>query len=360
MQVTYVGPFNPDNGRNRSIIRGLRAAGLEVDIANSNSRSRSIRYARCAQRGLASGSDVLIYGARGTRFGQPLSLVMSLVKRRTVVFDAVLSLYETFVIDRKHHAVRSPAAKLMHMLDRKTFASCDIILSDTNEHAKYYSSEFGVPLSKFETIYIGTDDSVFYPRPRKTHESFEVGFWGAYVPLQGVETIVEAASRLKDRNDIAFRMNGRGQMFPKAKTLADEKGLRNMQFVQEWVSYEELPAVINEFDVCLGIFGSGSKSMNVIPNKVYEGLAMAKPVITADTPAARELLMDRKNCLLVPPDDADALGDAILKLKEDSGLRESIASGGYELFKSSLAPAATGRRLASVLTECAERTDRRE
>jgi glycosyltransferase involved in cell wall biosynthesis len=359
MQVTYVGPFNPDNGRNRSITRGLRAAGLEVIIANNNSRWRAVRYLRCAQKALTADSEVLIYGARGNRFGQPLSPVMSLVKRRVVVFDAVLSLYETFVVDRKHHALRSPAAKLMHELDRMAFASADIILSDSQVHSKYYSSEFGMPLSKFETVYIGTDDSVFYPRQMRPHAGFVAGFWGAYVPLQGVETIVEAASLLKDRTDITFRMNGSGQMFPKAKSMAEERALQNVEFVQEWVPYDSLPEVVADFDVCLGIFGPGSKTHNVIPNKVYEGLAMAKPVITADTPAARELLTDRKDCLLVPPDDAHALADAILKLKEDPALRENIANEGYALFRTVLSPSATGGKLAAVLKERVEGKDRR-
>ena len=349
MRITYMGPFNPDNGRNRSITKGLEAAGLDVVIANNNSRSRGFRYLRCAQKALMTDSDVLIYGSRGNRFGQPLSPVMSLVKRRVVVFDAVLSLYETFVVDRKHHSPESLTAKFMHRLDRRAFTSADIVLSDSDVHSQYYSSEFDIPISKFETVYIGTDDSVFYPRQTKPHTGFVVGFWGAYVPLQGSETIVEAANLLRDRTDISFVMKGSGQTYPMTKAIYEQMSLQNMEFDQTWVPYDSLPEIVNGFDVCLGIFGPGSKTQNVIPNKVYEALAMAKPVITADTPAVRELLTNGKDCLMVPPGDANALADAILKLKEDPELRGAIAAGGYALFKSSLSPSAIGSRLTAVL-----------
>ena len=65
-------------------------------------------------------------------------------------------------------------------------------------------------------------------------------------------------------------------------------------------------------DIVLGIFGESVKTMRVIPNKAYEALAMSLPLVTADTPAIRELL-DERSAVLVPAADPQAIADALLE-----------------------------------------------
>ena len=74
-----------------------------------------------------------------------------------------------------------------------------------------------------------------------------------------------------------------------------------------WIEYELLPAEIQRAGCSLGIFGTGGKARRVIPNKAFQAIACAAPLVTADTPAARELLVDEESALLVPPGDAEAL-----------------------------------------------------
>ena len=47
----------------------------------------------------------------------------------------------------------------------------------------------------------------------------------------------------------------------------------------------------------------------MIPNKAFQALACGTPLVTADTPAARELLQDGESALLVPPGDPEALAE---------------------------------------------------
>ena len=95
---------------------------------------------------------------------------------------------------------------------------------------------------------------------------------------------------------------------------------------------------IQKSSIVLGVFGVTSKTAMVIPNKIYEALACGKPVITADTPAAAELLKDTQSALLVPPGDPEALARAIMTLRSDDVLRDRIAEKGHEIFLAEATP----------------------
>ena len=130
-------------------------------------------------------------------------------------------------------------------------------------------------------------------------------------PPPRLETILAAAELAPE---IAFRVVGSGQLEP---LLADRPG--NVDWVP-WVEYDDLPAEIQSAGCALGIFGTGAKAARVIPNKAFQALACATPLVTADTPAARELLADGRDALLVPPGDAAALAQAVRRLAGDPAL----------------------------------------
>lgn len=91
-------------------------------------------------------------------------------------------------------------------------------------------------------------------------------------------------------------------------------------------------------DICLGIFGDTDKARRVVPHKVFEALAMGKPIITMDTPAARELLVHDETSLLVS-NNPTALATAILDLARDPLKRVRLGAAARALFESRLQPA---------------------
>jgi|SRR3989344_1980773 len=143
-----------------------------------------------------------------------------------------------------------------------------------------------------------------------------VHFHASGIPLQGVEYVKQAQ-----------------------KLLGYEAGIKWQIFDgKPWLPFEELVAKMKEADICLGIFGTTRKSSMVIPNKVYEALAVGKAIITAGTSAIKELLTDRENVLLCKAGDAQDLASKILELKNNLSLREKIAKNGHELFTNKLQP----------------------
>jgi glycosyltransferase involved in cell wall biosynthesis len=101
----------------------------------------------------------------------------------------------------------------------------------------------------------------------------------------------------------------------------------------------------------LGIFGTSDKAGRVIPNKVFEALAMKLPLITGDSPAIRELLTDGENVLLVPRGDAQALANRILWAREHYAQVREIAERGYKLFHRDASPAAVSETIRVELDQ---------
>ena len=118
---------------------------------------------------------------------------------------------------------------------------------------------------------------------------------------------------------------------------------------ERWVPYESLGAEVGRAAICLGVFGESAKAARVVPNKVWQAMAAGRPVVTADTPAVREVLEDGRTALLVPPGDADALAAALARLAGDAALRERLGAAPGRLPGARRRPRAVAARLRDAL-----------
>lgn len=342
MRILFFGRYDPEYARNRVLMKGLRMHGADIIECRVDPRGKFWpfkllwKYVRMRPR-----FDVVFAAFSG----QEAILIARILTRKPIVFDAFTSRYEEYVLDRKKNAPGSWRAAWYRWLDRIACRCADIVLTDTKAHASFFANEYHLDLEKFHPIFVGTDTDVFRPVSAEPPATpFVVHFHGSFIPLQGVRFILEAA-RLLQHESVMFNVIGKGQTY-----IADRQhaqGLGNVRFLDR-VPYAELPSHIARAHVCLGIFGDTPKTLAVIPNKVYETLAMAKPLITADTPAIRELLDDR-SAMLVPPADASALASAILRLKNDPDLRARIGVAGHAVFLSHATPALLGKKVFKIL-----------
>ena len=153
------------------------------------------------------------------------------------------------------------------------------------------------------------------------------------------------------RISVAFTLVGQGQEYEKARDLSAALGTDGIIKWVDSIPYNHLPEEIAGASICLGIFGTSEKALSVIPNKVYQALAVGRPVITADTPATAEWFTDGENCLLVPPGDSKALAAAIRRLVADRELRNSLAQQGHKLFTGEFSPLRIGERMETYLRD---------
>ena len=351
VRVLYFGTYDRTYPRNAQVISALRGVGVEVleqhravwerrhnwsvgirQMLRVAEAERSLRRSHDGEQRV----DALIVGYPG-HFDLPAA--KRVAQGRPVVFNPLVSLYDTLVDDRGRFRRGSPAAGVVHHVDRQAFRRADVVVADTDAQAQFFRNEFGLTDDRVEVCFVGAEDRLF--RPGWHPETpFHALFVGKLIPLHGLETILAAALLAPE---IPFRVVGGGQLEP---LLAGRPA--NVEWIP-WIDYEALPGEIQSAGCALGVFGTSQKATRVIPNKAFQALACATPLVTADTPAARELLTDGGDALLVAPGNAAALAAAVRRLAADPDLAGRVGEAGRATYEARASEAALGVRWLGVL-----------
>ena len=350
MRVLYFGTYERDYPRNAQVISALRGAGADVierhvSVWEAHAHKWSAGAQAAARLALAEARllrrpnedfDVLMVGYPGHL---DLTAARRVARGRPVVFNPLVSLYDTFVEDRRRFEPKSPAGRTLKAIDTRALRAADLVVADTETNARFLADLAGLPRDRVEVCFVGAEERVFQPGWDPA-EPFTALFVGKLIPLHGVATVLEAA---RIAPDLRFRIIGTGQL----DQLLTERP-PNVEHVA-WVDYERLPDELHMAGCALGVFGTSEKAGRVIPNKAFQALACGVPLITADTPAARELLVDEESALLVPPGDAEALAAAVRRLAADPTLAQRLAEGGLQAYRTHASERVLGERWRSLI-----------
>jgi glycosyltransferase involved in cell wall biosynthesis len=350
VRVLYFGTYERDYPRNAQVISCLRRAGVEVVERHATLWERRRHkwslgagaMARVAVKetrlllGRKGAFDVMIVGYPG-HFDMPAA--RRIAGRRPLVFNPLISLWDTLVGDRERFARGSRAAGVLRQIDRLAFRRADLVVADTEQNARFFTEQFSLSRERTAVCLVGAEDDVFRPawQPPQT---FDVLFVGKLIPLHGLETILGAARLLPE---VPFRVVGSGQL-----DAALDNRPANVSWTP-WIDYKELPETIQVAGCALGIFGSSDKAARVIPNKAFQALACGTPLITADTPAARELLTHDRDALLVPAADAAELAAAIRRLAGDPSLARRLGDAGRATYEARASEEVLGAQWRELL-----------
>ena len=354
MRVLYFGTYERRYPRNAQVISALRGAGVEVierhePVWEGQEEKWSLGPRAAGRLVLA---ELRLLARRGPRsdaviVGYPGHLDLLAARRAArgapVVFNPLVSLTDTLVEDRGRFRHGSLAERALRAIDRRALRSADVVVADTDAHAEFLAGLAGLPRDRFEVCFVGAEERVFQPG-WDPEEPFTALFVGKLIPLHGLETILEAA---RVGPDLRLRIVGSGQL---DALLAGRPA--NVEWTP-WVDYERLPEELKRASCALGIFGTSAKARRVIPNKAFQALACATPLVTADTPAARELLVDGESALLVPPGDPEALAAALHRLTAEPELAQRLAAAGHALYRERASEEVLGRRWRGILERAA-------
>ena len=241
-----------------------------------------------------------------------------------IVWDALISLYNTVVNERAYCKKRHPLALLLYAVEWLGCRAADRILANTATATRYFVETFGIPESHAHSLFVGVETTAFPPRPPgwKPQGPIRVLFYGTLIPLHGVRYVLQAA-RLTQGEEIDWHLIGSGQDEVLVEDFLTRHPLKNLIW-DRWVPYNDLAKHIHAADIGLGLFGESTQARWSVPNKVFQLLACGIPIITRDSPGARELLSDEMpGVYLVEEENPQAIVQAIYAY---AAQRERLAS----------------------------------
>ncbi len=226
-------------------------------------------------------------------------------------------------------------------------AAADLVLSVSHCLAEDYPGRHievlanGVDFARFDAVHAATAGRV---GSEGAGRRLVVGYLGAFEYFIDFALILDIAARMPDTR---FRLIGAGRDFEGVRREAAARGLENVELPGP-VPFHRVPAEIAAMDVCLNLFVPIPISHKASPMKLFEYLAMGKPVLTTDLDELRRYDAE----FLVTVHSADEAAAALARLAADPAERARLGAAGRDWVRA----AYDWKDIANRLVELIERT----
>ena len=218
-----------------------------------------------------------------------------------------------------------------------------------------------VPAEKIAVVENGVEENLFAPAsPEQNHalradleleDKFVVCYIGTLGLAHGLETLLDAATRLQTKNPaVLFLLIGEGAEKERIQFLAKSRGLSNVRFLDQQPR-EKIPAFISASDACLVLLKKSEIFKTVIPTKMLEFMSCARPVILAVEGQARQIVDAASAGIVIEPENSETLAKAIQQLAADRELGQTFGQKGREYIVRNFSRARKAEEYLEVLRQ---------
>lgn len=211
----------------------------------------------------------------------------------------------------------------------------DFIVCISTFHRDFYL-ENGARPEQLKIVYCGIDTSLFRPRDDRTERKgpFRILSSGRLVEKKGFRYLIDACQILSDRGvDVECTIAGSGELEQKLKSQIIDRNLQDRVFVTgQSLLQEKIPEFMHSGDVyCLPCVWASDNDVDGLPQMLMEAMACELPVISTRLVGIPDLIIDGLTGLLVGPNDAISLANAIERIFRDPDRARNLARTGREI-----------------------------
>ncbi len=299
------------------------------------------------------------------------AVVLSKTFRKPLVLEVNALWSDDVRYYARHYALVKMAITetLARLLDVLSFRYSDMIVAVTEGIKKAIVEEFSMPPSRVQVIPNGANTDLFKPTDQNAarlavglgKDDKIICFVGSIyylTPWPGMSDLIAGAPRvLKKVSRAKFLIIGNGPLKNRWHLMVRGLNLQDAFIFAGRVPYDLVPTYINASDICVVPFRRMvNEQRGLSPLKLYEYLACGKPVVGSDIRGVGDLLKSSDAGMAVPPEDPEALGEAIVLLLNDEKTRARMANNARQIAVRNFSWRSTARRISSVCAKASRQT----
>jgi len=342
---------------------GIRVVRVWTYVtANEGFLRRSLDYFSFAVTGLIGGlflpkPDVIV--ATSPQIFTTLGgCILAWIKRRPFIFE-LRDLWPDSIVAVGAMG-EGPLLRMLRRLEYWLYHRAAKIISVTNAFKRVLVAN-GVPQEKIAVIRNGVDLKAFVPGPKPVQLARRLGMEGKFVAAyvgtigmaHGLDTLLSAAERLRHRKDLAFVLVGTGAERTRLEEDGKRRGLENVVFVGP-VSKEEVKQYWRLCDVALVLLKDVPLFLHVIPSKMFEAMGTGRPIILGVRGESQELLQEAVAGIVIPPENPQALAEAITRMVDNPSLCRDMGVAGRKFVEGKFDRQRLALDMLKVLEETVE------
>lgn len=224
--------------------------------------------------------------------------------------------------------------KALEAVESFIYRKADHIVPVTNAFRKHILERGGRD-DRITVIRNGVDLGFFAEQPVDEAFAESIGVKGKFVAAyvgthgmaHGLDVILEAAEKLRERDDIVFLTAGDGAERARLEQEATRRGLKNVIMLGQ-LPKEKMPALWSITSVSLVLLKKLDLFLTVIPSKIFETMAMKKPIILGVRGESQEIIDAAGSGVCIEPENADELAQAIVKMADSPDYCRQLGEAG--------------------------------
>ena len=225
---------------------------------------------------------------------------------------------------------------VLEKIETWMYKRADMIVSVTDSFVRHFL-ERGISREKIAVIKNGADLDAFTPGElencfRKKYNlngKFVVSYVGTHGMAHGLDTVLKAAEMLCDESNIVFMLVGDGAERENLLRRKESLGLSNVMMLSQ-LEKSLMPQVLAASDASLIHLRKADLFKSVIPSKIFESMAMERPIILGVEGESRKIIEAAGCGICTEPGNAREMADAVLRLNQDRKMAEMLGKSGRQ------------------------------